>query len=213
MLPTLKDGPLPLEDLASSLKKKPHAVRELARKLRSAALVSVSEGKYEAVPAAAPPPEAMLGAAMRTSAAPATPPGHQPFPGHPVQVTNTAQEPVPVLIVNLADLPPKPSAKFPNDCIVSPGDRVYRIGKSDPVEVSVSEDCLLQAFIDQPTMRLKTQANKTKLGEENSQRTLKRLTETHGGRFAPAIKMAGKKGQGGYHVHICRARPMPLDCP
>jgi hypothetical protein len=41
----------------------------------------------------------MPGAAMRTSPPKGTPPVHQEFPGHPVQIINTVREPVPVMLV------------------------------------------------------------------------------------------------------------------
>jgi hypothetical protein len=94
-----------------------------------------------------------------------------------------------------------PPPKSIDDTIVSLGDRQYRIGARAPRAVTASEDAVLNAFINHPAMddpKLKIQAK----GVTEPGKTLRDLRKKYDGEFAPAIKLPGKKGKGGYHVRI-----------
>jgi hypothetical protein len=103
------------------------------------------------------------------------------------------------------------AGRTPDTCIVSLGSLAYRIGDHPPVTVSDREDTLLQAFLDSPTMNKPQLAERTGLGAEVAVGLLRGLRGTgkrkakYEGIFAPAIRMPGGKGQGGYHVNIRHA--------
>jgi hypothetical protein len=94
----------------------------------------------------------------------------------------------------------------PPDCVISMGERQYRINGSDPLVVTAPEDCVLKAFLGQPAMDEPTLKLKTKI--EEAAKVLRALEKGYGKVFAPAIRLAGKKGTGGYHVRI-KARIEP----
>jgi hypothetical protein len=84
--------------------------------------------------------------------------------------------------------------------LVSLGAGQYTIGKHRPIAVTPTEDAVLQAFLDTPTMTDPTLKAKTKQADPG--KVLRRLRTKYDGIFAPAITTPGGKSQGGYHVQI-----------
>jgi hypothetical protein len=73
------------------------------------------------------------------------------------------------------------------------------------VAVDDAEDDVLTAFIERPAMRLPALVDAT--GHEHAHKILARLTWKYDGRFAPAIRLPGGKGRGGYSVLIREDAP------
>jgi hypothetical protein len=87
--------------------------------------------------------------------------------------------------------------------ILSIGQRRYCIGGSPAVTVEENEDAVLQAFLEESPLDKNGLIDKA--GFLEAPRVLKRLTTKHDGRLAPAIKLPGARGRGGYSVAILRA--------
>ncbi len=85
------------------------------------------------------------------------------------------------------------------------GEKAYSIGSSAPITVTYPEHAILQEFIATPS--LDTEQLQTKAGNERAPRILGQLTKKYNAIFAPAIRLPGGKGKGGYHVSIQDARP------
>jgi hypothetical protein len=86
--------------------------------------------------------------------------------------------------------------------IIAYGHKRYGVGHEVQV-VTDAEDAVLTAFLDHKAMdypRLK------ELGGEAGPKVLRALTTNYNGLFAPAIRLPGVKGRGGYQVHIRQAR-------
>jgi hypothetical protein len=84
--------------------------------------------------------------------------------------------------------------------IWSLGDSVYRVGDGRPVEVSQSEDDILQAFMRHPAMGEKTLASETH--DSNARTTLLRMLDKYDGVFAAAIHRPPGKSAGGYSATV-----------
>jgi hypothetical protein len=105
----------------------------------------------------------------------------------------------------------------PPDCILWLGDRRYTVGNHPPVTVAETEHRVLQAFLGNPpktppvpSMDRKNLWTWSGLPQENAAPTvLRNLCKKHGGIFAPAIRLPGGRGKGGYTVTIRAALPAP----
>jgi hypothetical protein len=84
--------------------------------------------------------------------------------------------------------------------IISLGKRQYKIGDADPIMVEANEDFVLLAFLEQASMDGPMLINRA--GFDNAPRVLRNICKKYDGRFAPAITLPRKKGEGGYHVAI-----------
>jgi hypothetical protein len=118
---------------------------------------------------------------------------------YPVEVANGRDKPIPVMIIQTEG--PQPPAQA--DEIVSLGNRAYKVGNSEPVIVTESEDDVFQAFLENEAMDQATLCEKA--GHEP--RVLRAIIYKYRGVFAPAIRMPGKKGIGGYYVKIRAGKP------
>lgn len=88
--------------------------------------------------------------------------------------------------------------------IIDLGRNVYSTSEShQPVMVTPLEDLVLQAFIKQPAMDSKDLI-RFAAGSRTAPRVLAELTTKYGGIFAPAIRLPGGKGRGGYRVNVRR---------
>lgn len=100
---------------------------------------------------------------------------------------------------SVVSLSVRPRASRPT--IVHHGNRQYSIGSHQPRTVTAREDTVLQAFLQQASMDRRTLVDRS--GYQDPHVVLKDLTEKYEQIFAPAIRLAGKKSQGGYSVSIC----------
>jgi hypothetical protein len=91
----------------------------------------------------------------------------------------------------------------PADTIIAHGNKVYTINLWEPRIVADDEDTVLRAFLRQPAMTSKTLEDRTEL--VSPAKLLRALTTRYDARFAPAIKLPGGKGKGGYFVRIREA--------
>jgi hypothetical protein len=97
----------------------------------------------------------------------------------------------------------QPASVHPeNNCIVSLGDRCYRIGELDAKVVTEREENVLQAFLKRSALDQKQLSKASALEPEVAARVLRGLTKKYQGMFAPAITMPRARGKGGYHVRI-----------
>jgi hypothetical protein len=93
-----------------------------------------------------------------------------------------------------------PPAPIDPTVIIALGERQYRIGDFPPLSVEENEDSVLQTFLERPSMDGPTLIDKA--GFDSAPRVLRTLRKKYQGRFAHAITLPGKKGEGGYHVAI-----------
>jgi hypothetical protein len=93
----------------------------------------------------------------------------------------------------------------PRPTILYLGEKAYSIGDSGAITVTDSEHAILQEFIAVPGMD--TESLQTKSGNDRAPRILRGLATKYGSAFAPAIRLPGGKGKGGYHVSIQDVRP------
>jgi hypothetical protein len=91
-----------------------------------------------------------------------------------------------------------------SNTLIAHGKRNYSLGSNPPYYVDQSEDNVLQAFL-QCSGALNFKSLIDFSGEPNARKILKGLTVKYKGAFAPAIKLPGAKGRGGYRVSIRRA--------
>jgi hypothetical protein len=105
-------------------------------------------------------------------------------------------------LVNSGAPPEDPPESPFEDHIVSLGNTCYRIGNHRAVSLLQPEDNVLQAFLETPVMT--TAALIEVSGERRAAEILRRLKQKHGGMFASAIELPGKKSRGGYAVKIRR---------
>ncbi len=102
------------------------------------------------------------------------------------------------------------SLAIPNDrskttpTIIWHGEKSYSIDGFEPISVTDSEHAVLNEFVNSPSMD--TEALTKNSGNNRAPRVLRQLTKKYDGRFAPAIKLPGIKGRGGYAVAI-RTQP------
>jgi hypothetical protein len=105
---------------------------------------------------------------------------------------------------------PAALACAPAPCIISLGDRQYRLDGGRPVTVSASENCVLLAYLDNPRPRIGWEAasvldtarlkDRTRLADPGKE--IRRLAQ---GPLGAAISCPGKERKGrGYHVNIRR---------
>jgi len=88
------------------------------------------------------------------------------------------------------------------DTILFQDNGVYSIGEHT-VQVAEAEDCVLQAFLEQPAMA-KDQLV-ARAGFDKAVNVLRTLQTRYDGVFAKAITIPGARGRGGYRVHIAKA--------
>lgn len=91
-----------------------------------------------------------------------------------------------------------PSSDRPT--IIHLGQKLYKISRSEPIVVTDVEDAVLQAFIKNPGMDNAQLVEKS--GYPNAANILRAFVKKHNGIFAPAIRLPGGKGKGGYSVAI-----------
>jgi hypothetical protein len=96
-----------------------------------------------------------------------------------------------------------PAQDEPAKTIVFQGKGVYVVGRNQ-FRVTEQEDCVLQAFLEQPAM---TKDELTAIsGTEKAVDILRALRTTkYDGAFTGAISMPGGRGRGGYRVQVVRA--------
>ena len=98
---------------------------------------------------------------------------------------------------------PRESPESPSP-IVRVADGCYRPdGAAFPLAVSDAEDLVLSAFLRRPAMSQGDLIDQT--GLAHAHKVLARLAAKYGGAFAAAIRLPGKKGNGGYAVLIRNA--------
>jgi hypothetical protein len=73
-------------------------------------------------------------------------------------------------------------------------------GGDFPLAVTDAEDLVLRAFLRRPAMELPDLIDQTGMGHAG--RVLARLLKKYDGAFAPAIRMPGGRGKGGYAVLV-----------
>jgi hypothetical protein len=106
---------------------------------------------------------------------------------------------------------PDPEA---NNTILWHGDRLFSIGRHEPILLTETEDMVLRAFLgDPPHEHALPAMDKRELcrrSVEHAPRLLTALREKYDCRFARAIRTPkGKKASGGYSVRIRRAGDAP----
>lgn len=89
----------------------------------------------------------------------------------------------------------------PRPTIVSHGDQCYSIGGGLPYRVEDREHRVLQAFVFGPNAQALPDLKKNS-GEERPHEVLRNLGDKYDGAFAPAIRLPGGRGLGGYAVSI-----------
>jgi hypothetical protein len=85
-------------------------------------------------------------------------------------------------------------------CIIFLGNRQYRVGESTPVTVEENEDNVLQAFLKQSTMDEQTLVAKS--GVDHARKVLGKLKTKYDAIMKRAIRLPGRRGNGGYYVAI-----------
>jgi len=80
------------------------------------------------------------------------------------------------------------------------GNKLYQVSGHEPRQVSDRENNVLQAFVRQPVMDQSTLVRVS--GEDNAAKMLRNLRRKHDGMWAEAIHLPGRKGRGGYRVHV-----------
>lgn len=91
----------------------------------------------------------------------------------------------------------------PPDTIIRCGDQSYRINNAAALRVSDNEDTVLQAFLGNETLdepALRKASGLTNPGV--AAKILRELATKYDQQFAPAIRLPGGKGKGGYNVRI-----------
>jgi hypothetical protein len=84
--------------------------------------------------------------------------------------------------------------------IIAIGNRQYGTGSLAPVTVTENEDNVLQVFLEQSSVDERTLIDRS--GVSHAPKVLTRLRQKYDKRFAPAIRMPGRKHAGGYRVNI-----------
>jgi len=91
----------------------------------------------------------------------------------------------------------------PTPFITHVGGRSYATTAHDSVEVTEEEHKVLQAFAK--TRRAMTQGEiEDEADVTNVSRIVRRLVTAYSGRFATAVRRPGRKGKGGYLIHVRR---------
>lgn len=88
--------------------------------------------------------------------------------------------------------------------ILCRGERSFSIDAQPPVTVTWPEAEVLLAFIGSETRSMSELRSKSRV--QYAERTLSNLRKKYGGRFAPAIRLAGGPGRGGYSAIVRDAR-------
>jgi hypothetical protein len=97
--------------------------------------------------------------------------------------------------------PPPRQPLDPAATILSLGNRRYAIKGAAPVIVTEREDAVLQAFLDHGPIELPELKRLSGYGAKAPD-ILRQLAKKYDGTFANAIRMPGRRGQGGYYVRV-----------